>query len=126
MAKKTASTKAATARTGKRVPISSAADAAITFRCRGRSSPRAQAEIARLLAAGKREEAALHDRATREGCGEDLTALLAALPQDGESHAFDCPRCGLAHHATRTPPDDAAVVLEQTRAANPTTNLRRS
>ncbi len=41
----------------------------------------------------------------RAGCGYDLAGIIAEIPEDGDSHDYQCPNCGRVGHATRTPPD---------------------
>lgn len=38
-----------------------------------------------------------------KGCGQDLTALIEALPVDGEDHEYNCPKCGATRRASRIP-----------------------
>lgn len=41
----------------------------------------------------------------REGCGFDMTEVIEAIPQDGEVHDYECPKCGNTGTVRRTPPD---------------------
>ena len=41
----------------------------------------------------------------RVPCGEDTTALILAVPQDGETYVVACPACGTETKVLRTPPD---------------------
>lgn len=38
-------------------------------------------------------------------CGNDLTALTAAVPDDGLDHAIKCPKCGTVARVRRHPDD---------------------
>lgn len=40
--------------------------------------------------------------AAHAGCGQDLGETLEAIPRDGASHEYTCPKCGRVGHATRT------------------------
>lgn len=80
----------------------------ILARCRGRLADEHRAAIGQLLADGDRVGAATLDRASRAGCGADLTDLIEGVPADGAEYALACPRCGMAHTARRTPPDPVA------------------
>ncbi len=60
-----------------------------------------------LIAAGEPQAARALDAIARTPCGADLNAAIAELPVDGEQHYFDCPSCGVEHHATRMPPAPA-------------------
>lgn len=66
---------------------------------------RTGAAITAMIQAGSRSEAALLDKMARKRCGADLNpTIFAEVPEDGESHDFACPKCGMRHHATRIPP----------------------
>jgi DNA-directed RNA polymerase subunit RPC12/RpoP len=67
----------------------------LNLRCRGPvKSEETRVEVGRLLADGKREEAAQLDAQNRAGCGQDVGALILAGELDGEPKEVDCPRCG--------------------------------
>lgn len=38
-------------------------------------------------------------------CGNDLTALIAAVPEDANDHLVKCPRCGNVSIVCRVPKD---------------------
>lgn len=40
-------------------------------------------------------------------CRKNLTALIAALPQDGNEHEIKCPKCGNISRVIRTPAPNA-------------------
>ncbi len=42
----------------------------------------------------------------REGCDEEVTALVQALPYDGRSHSVTCPTCGTVMGYKRPLPDE--------------------
>lgn len=39
----------------------------------------------------------------RKGCGQDLTALIAAIPADGKDYEVECPACLTVGVHMRTP-----------------------
>lgn len=45
------------------------------------------------------------EEVARAGCGCDLTDVIQAIPEDGETYEPECPDCGLAFTVVRTPPD---------------------
>ncbi len=38
-------------------------------------------------------------------CGQDLTALYAEVPADGQEHFVRCPKCGNVGRVTKHPPE---------------------
>jgi len=39
----------------------------------------------------------------REGCGFDMTEVIAAIPDDGDVYEYECPECGNTGTVRKTP-----------------------
>jgi len=69
----------------------------------------ARGPVTAKLAELAKEQKALARRADdellgRRGCGQDLTALIEAIPDDGEVYDYRCPKCGNTGTARKTVP----------------------
>lgn len=97
--------KKAMRRTTKKVtPASAPRPMVFRYLCKGALPAGARAEIGTLILRGKAEEARRLKRASRSGCGFDLTPVIATLPRDGTSHPYSCPSCHRVGHATNVVP----------------------